>query len=201
MTDTNDYDEFVCACGTASCRRPDHGRRLEAPGAPGALRGLLLVVHHPQDRGDRGHRALTAQLDRAGRRSAHPRRACRRCPCRPPGRRRTRLRCAARRCCPCRGTRCRAARPAPYARVRRAVAVVGDHREVADAFAREPRRRRVVDRRLVRRASTRSSISTPAGSVVGLQPLREVAGSRPGSAGTSARRRRSPWRCRRRPGS
>ena len=63
MTDTNDYDEFVCSCGTPSCRRSHHGWRLEAPRAAGAVRGLLLLVHHAQDRADGGHRAL---IDRLG---------------------------------------------------------------------------------------------------------------------------------------
>ena len=41
--------------------RPDHRRRLEAPGAAGAVRRLLLVVHHAQDRGDGGTDATASR--------------------------------------------------------------------------------------------------------------------------------------------
>ena len=199
MTDTNDYDEFVCACGTPSCRGLDHRRRLEAARAAGALRGVLLVLHHAQDRGDRGHRALSAHPAFAGRRSARPPRGWRTRRCRPRDRRRTRLRCAARPCCPCRGTRRTGSPPAPYARY----AVLSASSAIIGRSPTPSRRSHADGGKLFGASSTRVdtiSMSSPAGQPVGLQPLREPRDLAPGSAGTSARRRRSPWPCRRRQG-
>ena len=78
MTDTNDYDEFVCSCGTPSCRGLITGGDWKLPELQERYAGLLLVLHHAQDRADRRHRALIDQpaSSRVGR-PARPRRASR----------------------------------------------------------------------------------------------------------------------------